>query len=139
MTDRLEEIKHQWENKRMTPSDNIAWLITEVERLRASHDTMTVDCQTQGCREKLNHELIDKLETEVERLRGYHKLYLDGSLKEIELTATIAKLRTLVDDLTDPDDCQYDHHGYCQAHGWMETDPSCPHKRAKTLATEAPQ
>jgi len=72
---------------------------------------------------------------EVERLR-------DGSEywgMNQELTEQIATLRTLVDDLTDPDDCQYDHHGYCQAHGWMETDPSCPHKRAKALATEAPQ
>jgi len=43
---------------------------TTIERLRGSHDTMTVDCQIQGCREKSCHELLDKQEAEVERLRG---------------------------------------------------------------------
>jgi hypothetical protein len=33
-------------------------------------------------------------------------------------------------DLVDPDDCWFDHHGYCQAHGWLE-EGVCPHKRAK--------
>jgi hypothetical protein len=43
------------------------------------------------------------------------------------------RLVALIRDLTDPDDCWFDHHGYCQAHGWMETDPRCPHARAKEL------
>lgn len=43
----------------------------------------------------------------------------------------IKLLRQLVKDFIDPDDCDYDHHGYCQTHGWFETDPVCPHKRAK--------
>lgn len=38
-------------------------------------------------------------------------------------------------DLIDPDPCWYDHHGYCQAHSWMATEPACPHARAKTLLT----
>lgn len=42
-------------------------------------------------------------------------------------------LLQLIRDLTDPDPCQYDHHGYCQAHGWTETEPRCPHARAKEL------
>jgi len=48
--------------------DEVQWLITEVKRLQASHDTMTVDCQIQGCREKSCHELLDKQEAEVKRL-----------------------------------------------------------------------
>lgn len=44
------------------------------------------------------------------------------------------ELRELLADLTDPDECWFDHHGYCQAHGWMQTDPPCPHARAKQLA-----
>lgn len=39
----------------------------------------------------------------------------------------------LLRDLVDPDDCEFDHHGYCQAHGWTETEPRCPHARAKEL------
>ncbi|GHJ21599.1 MULTISPECIES: hypothetical protein [Streptomyces] len=40
-------------------------------------------------------------------------------------------------DLVDPDDCYYDHHGYCQAHGWFDTAPACPHARAKKLLAQA--
>jgi hypothetical protein len=43
----------------------------------------------------------------------------------------------LIADLTDPDPCWYDHHGYCQAHGWFATDPACPHARAKAFAARA--
>ena len=30
----------------------------------------------------------------------------------------------------------FDHHGYCQTHGWFETDPPCPHGRAIRLLEE---
>lgn len=42
-------------------------------------------------------------------------------------------LMALLADLTDPDDCTYDHHGYCQAHMWFQVDPPCPHARAKQI------
>jgi hypothetical protein len=45
-------------------------------------------------------------------------------------------LTDLVKDLTDPDACHFDHHGYCQAHGWLETEPACPHGRAQKLFSE---
>lgn len=45
----------------------------------------------------------------------------------------VAELEALVKDLTDPDACYFDHHGYCQAHGWMATEPACPHGRAHAL------
>jgi len=45
----------------------------------------------------------------------------------------VAELEGLVRDLTDPDPCHFDHHGYCQAHGWFATEPACPHGRAQTL------
>jgi hypothetical protein len=45
----------------------------------------------------------------------------------------VAELEALVKDLTDPDRCYFDHHGYCQAHGWTAIDPACPHGRAHTL------
>src|ERR1700738_936703 len=47
-----------------------------------------------------------------------------------------AKLKTiqaLLRELTDPDPCSLDHHGYCEAHGYFETEPKCPHARAKDL------
>ncbi|MGS2645896.1 hypothetical protein [Streptosporangium sp. G12] len=47
----------------------------------------------------------------------------------------LESLRELVRDLTDEDSCWFDHHGYCQAHGWMDTEPRCPHGRAQDLLT----
>ncbi|RBQ21646.1 hypothetical protein DP939_02740 [Spongiactinospora rosea] len=49
------------------------------------------------------------------------------------LLAEIGRVRTLVRDLADPDECQYDHHGHCKAHGWTQTEPRCPHARAREL------
>lgn len=42
-------------------------------------------------------------------------------------------LLSLIEDLTDDELCWFDHHGYCQAHGWMATDPECPDARAQKL------
>jgi hypothetical protein len=50
-------------------------------------------------------------------------------------TAAAADLE-LIRDLADPDPCWFDHHGYCQAHGWMATDPRCPHARAAARIAE---
>lgn len=44
-----------------------------------------------------------------------------------------AYLLDVICDLTDPDPCEYDHHGHCQAHRWTQTEPACPHARAKTI------
>ena len=40
------------------------------------------------------------------------------------------KAGEIILDLVDGDDCYFDHHGYCQAHGWMD-ESECPHSRAK--------
>lgn len=43
--------------------------------------------------------------------------------------------RDLAKDLYDHDPCSFDHHGGCQAHGWLEPGPgeTCPHGRAQRL------
>ncbi|MFH8405541.1 hypothetical protein ACH4FX_12310 [Streptomyces sp. NPDC018019] len=51
----------------------------------------------------------------------------------VGLENEVARLRGLVADFMDPDPCHYDHHGYCQAHSWLQTDPACPHRRAREL------
>jgi len=80
-------------------------LEAEVERLRGSHDTMTVDCQTQGCREKSCHELMDKQEAEIKRLRGElgeAKLIAVGRAKVIvDQDTTIATLRITLNENTE--------------------------------------
>lgn len=53
--------------------------------------------------------------------------------------AELEQARALIRDLADDEPCShFDHHGYCQTHGWLETDPPCPHGRAQQLAEEAP-
>lgn len=44
----------------------------------------------------------------------------------------------LLADLVDPDDCWFDHHGGCQAHGYLDLEPGllCPHEEAKRLLVE---
>ncbi|MCE0510608.1 hypothetical protein LVJ59_16285 [Microbacterium sp. KKR3/1] len=43
------------------------------------------------------------------------------------------QIMTLILDLTDPDDCSFDHHGGCQAHGYLSLKPGelCPQAEAK--------
>lgn len=41
--------------------------------------------------------------------------------------------RLLLSELVSTEACQLDHHGYCQSHGWMRTEPTCPHGRAEAL------
>lgn len=40
------------------------------------------------------------------------------------------QLAELVKDLYDDGECDLDHHGYCQAHLWFNSDSDCPHPRA---------
>ena len=46
-----------------------------------------------------------------------------------------APLLKLLEELVDPDDCWFDHHGGCQAHGFISLEPgeTCPHQDAKEL------
>lgn len=49
--------------------------------------------------------------------------------------ASRATLLRLIRDLLDSDDCWYDHHGGCQAHGYLSLEPGeqCPHAEAKDV------
>ncbi len=44
----------------------------------------------------------------------------------------------LIRDLTDSDDCWFDHHGGCQAHGYLSLKPGekCPQQEAKEILEE---
>ena len=48
------------------------------------------------------------------------------------------QIRQMVADLVDPDDCWFDHHGGCQAHGYLGLKPGqiCPHEEAKQWLKE---
>lgn len=49
-----------------------------------------------------------------------------------------AKLKALIESFVDPDPCWFDHHGGCQAHGYLELEEGqeCPHAEAKRWLKE---
>lgn len=77
---------------------------------------------------KGDFELMDKWVRDGQRLAESSKESAEARAAE-----ELKPLTDLVKELTDPDPCHFDHHGYCQAHGWMATEPACPHSRAQAL------
>lgn len=64
--------------------------------------------------------------------------HLTAALAIVE-GALVKPMLKLLSELTDPDDCWYDHNGGCQAHGFisLQDGETCPHADAKkVLATE---
>lgn len=53
--------------------------------------------------------------------------------------AQVERLLTLLGDLVDPDPCWLDHHGGCQAHGYLLLEPGeqCPVAEAKDVLIAA--
>jgi hypothetical protein len=51
------------------------------------------------------------------------------------LRAGRSGLLRLVRDLLDSDECWFDHHGGCQAHGYLSLEPGelCPHAETKAV------
>lgn len=50
------------------------------------------------------------------------------------------KVKQMVRDLIDPDDCWFDHHGGCQTHVYLSLKPGelCPHAEAKQWLAALP-
>jgi len=46
----------------------------------------------------------------------------------------LAPLIELVENTVDDTPCRLDHHGYCQQHSWLYTDPPCRQVRIRQLA-----
>lgn len=67
--------------------------------------------------------------------RTHAVVAIAASDKFIDMAA--AKTRNLIADLTDPDDCWFDHSGGCQAHGYLSLQPGekCPQLEAKEWVT----
>lgn len=47
----------------------------------------------------------------------------------------------LLESLTDPDECDFDHHGGCQTHGYLSLEPGerCPQAEARELLAALPE
>lgn len=62
-----------------------------------------------------------------------------AELIDLIVAAERERWTTVLADLTDPDPCWFDHHGGCQAHGFISLRPGekCPQAHAKELLAEA--
>lgn len=51
---------------------------------------------------------------------------------------SLAELRELIVDLADGEPCDFDHHGGCQSHGYIDLEPDqqCPQGKANRLAAK---
>jgi hypothetical protein len=125
--------------------------------IRARHEAMTHpdwrDVTTVGvlltALDQAGAEAADLREALTERRTAARKLAEHADEVTAERDAALAEAGALRDklvavtgllaDLTDPGECWYDHHGYCQEHGWFDTDPRCPHARAKALLPKEDQ
>ena len=83
---------------------------------------IAVTGRTPGCGEEAA-ALVDQVVAEV----------LAGRARITELEAAQAALRPLIESFIDPDQCLFDHHGGCQAHGYLSLEPGelCPNEEAK--------
>jgi hypothetical protein len=90
---------------------------------------LTVPCP--GCKMPADAACVD-LETGA-KVEGVHsnRLYRAYVVAEAVAHNRAIELTAILRDLVDPDPCHFDHHGHCQAHGWTDAEPSCPHARAK--------
>ena len=74
----------------------------------------------------------------VEAAKAAYAESLDDMRAALEAAAPhmLAEATKLIRDLTDPDDCWHDHHGGCQAHGYLslEQGETCPQADAKEWA-----
>jgi hypothetical protein len=76
---------------------------------------------------------VPALLAEVERLRrNRRRAEIAVDVRGLaEVANQLGALLGLITEFVSPDACQYDHHGYCQAHS---LDPApCPHERARGL------
>jgi hypothetical protein len=62
----------------------------------------------------------------------------EAVLAETTAPTAFAEALTLIESLVDPDECQRDHHGGCQAHGYLDLEPGepCPNQHAKDFVAE---
>lgn len=67
--------------------------------------------------------------------RAAHNRHVEDALSAAGF-GPVQESADLIRDLTDPEPCSFDHHGGCQAHGYLSLEPgdTCPQHDAKQWA-----
>lgn len=108
-------------------------LMTQVQRAEQAEAALAAGIPL-ICTDERHQAKVAALEAQVRRLGDLIDRLGPTEQKHRDDLATA---RAILADLTDPDPCWYDYHGYCQAHAWLATTPACPHARAKALTPPA--
>lgn len=86
-------------------------------------------------------EAITKASSILARYKGLSDKDRREDIIRITLTAAapliaaqaLASVYPMIRDMADPEECWFDHHGGCQAHGYLSLEPGekCPQAEAK--------
>lgn len=81
-------------------------------------------------------EAIQTAATVFHRIVGVRDTYATKLILEAAAPHMQGEVTALIAALTDPEDCHFDHHGGCQAHGYLDLKIGelCPHLAAKAWA-----
>lgn len=100
-------------------------MLSDAEHLERSSTSGSVD-RNAACHIKALLCRVRDLEKDC---AGYEAMKTGVLVRIANLEYDNAHFRSLIAELTDSDECSYDHHGLCQAHSLQEKP--CPHERAK--------
>ena len=82
---------------------------------------------------KGNYDLLDEKTKEADRYMARFFLTLASrpdEMKGEEMRDRLDWATQILEALQDDSPCEFDHHGYCQAHGWLNED-RCPQDALK--------
>jgi hypothetical protein len=104
-------------------SDWAAWFAAERDYVRRALDCMGADRNVLTGQLWGSRTLVSERDDELAAARA----------RIAELESNQAVLRPLIESLIDRDPCSFDHHGGCQAHGYLSLEPGelCPQEEAK--------
>ena len=63
---------------------------------------------------------------------GLHVFEAKAALSALEAQGLVIVLVETLTAVVDDDPCEFDHHGYCQTHGWMYAEP-CPTAKLQAM------
>lgn len=111
----------------MTAADLAAYRKRASENWPTSHDVHDLCDAVESCRAE-----IERLQREVKHLTSSEK---KAAAVSMQAQAEVWSLRRLIRELTDPDPCDFDHKGGCQAHGYLTLKPgqTCPQYDAQQI------
>lgn len=141
--ERLRELANDWQriasnwqwsaqqvrNERNQLKEVNEWLAVDRERLIAERDEARQDRdEWKALHGSAVYEMQARLDRQ-ERENAVLRRAYEHACAERDTYRDLAK------DLYDNDECWFDHHGGCQAHGWLEPEPGeeCPDGRAQRL------